>query len=302
MSWTNEDLIALAEMLGRDMTSAQKLALAWALIELVSDPRVFAALDMFLGMVSEHCDGVKLDAASKADLDANDELERGIPGVGFVDLDVARDHCLSRRVAMGVGFVDLDAARAHSRAARERRQLRDGGSSDTARSCSSSALTCPTSEKSFAFRAPSACPSTNPQTSSEKPSISRSPAATVDSASISTARTRSSSAVSRIFTSCISVLRGWFGFSTSDHRGIPAATCNSAGPNQGGGDAETQSTTTHEQSEPVPEPGPSAERVALAIVRDAVARSDDSWFFQTLGAVSLFVTIVICLFAGAVFK
>ena len=44
MSWTNEDLIALAEMLGRDMTSAQKLALAWALIELVSDPRVFAAL------------------------------------------------------------------------------------------------------------------------------------------------------------------------------------------------------------------------------------------------------------------
>lgn len=66
------------------------------------------------------------------------------------------------------------------------------------------------------------------------------------------------------------------------------------------GNAKTQATTTHEQ--PEPEPGPSAERVALAIVRDAVARSDDSWFFQILGAVSLFALMAIGLFAGEIFK
>lgn len=159
---------------------AERLYLALQIAKSCDGPQHFAALDMFLGMVSEHCEEVKLDAAIEADLDGHDELERDIPA----------------------GETPL-----------------------------------------------------------------------------------------------------WVGWDMAAPDGrIPAATSNSAGPNQGGGDAETQATTTHEQSEPVPEPGPRSMRAALASVRDAVARSDDSWFFQTLGAVSLFALLAAGLFAGEIFK
>ena len=163
---------------GRD--TAARLYLALQIVKNCDDPEDFAALDMFLGMVSEHCAEVKLGAAIKADLDAHEE-----------------QGC------------DL---------------------------------------------APKGSPL-------------------------------------------------WIGWDMAGPEGgIPADKCNSAGPNQSGGDAETQATTTHEQSMPVPESGPRSMRAALASVRDAVARSDDSWFFQALGAVSLFALMLIGLFAGEIFK
>lgn len=160
---------------------AERLYLALQIVESCDDPKDFAALDMFLGMVSEHCSAVKLDAAIKADLDAHDDIERDIPA----------------------GETPL-----------------------------------------------------------------------------------------------------WIGWDMAEPDGrIPAAEQDScAAPRGGGGDAETQATTTHEQSEPVPEPGPRSVRAALASIGDAVARSDDSWFFQTLGGASLFALLVAGLFAGEIFK
>lgn len=168
-----------AERLSLGRLTAERLCLALELVRGCSDPEDFAALDMFLGMVSEHCSEVKLDAAIRAGLSASQALEQGIPN-SAVPL-----------------WLDWDMARPEG--------------------------------------------------------------------------------------------------------GVPAVKQNScAAPLSGGGEAKTQATTTHEQ--PVPEPGPRMFRAALAKGREAIARSDDSLFFQMIGGASLFAVLAFLLFAGEIFR
>ncbi|TNF21835.1 MAG: hypothetical protein EP318_06075 [Rhodobacteraceae bacterium] len=63
MSWSLADPIRRAEVAARGLNHTERLAVAWRLVEGVDDPEDFRQLDMFLGMLSAHCDEVRLDAA-----------------------------------------------------------------------------------------------------------------------------------------------------------------------------------------------------------------------------------------------
>lgn len=66
MSWSVADPICRAEVAARGLTHTERLAVAWRLVEGVDDPEDFRQLDMFLGLLSAHCDEVRLSAALEA--------------------------------------------------------------------------------------------------------------------------------------------------------------------------------------------------------------------------------------------
>lgn len=63
MMWSLCDPIRRAEVAARGLTHTERLAVAWRLVEGVDDPEDFRQLDMFLGLLSAHCDEVRLSAA-----------------------------------------------------------------------------------------------------------------------------------------------------------------------------------------------------------------------------------------------
>lgn len=114
MSWSLADPIRRAEVAARGLTHTERLAVAWRLVEGVDDPEDFRQLDMFLGMLSAHCDEVRLDAALEA---------AGAPTI--IGVDMARgesvtpvgpffiDHESFLRTPLPGGDVELQATTTH---------------------------------------------------------------------------------------------------------------------------------------------------------------------------------------------
>lgn len=300
MSWSVCDPIRRAETAARGLTHTERLAVAWRLVEGVDDPEDFRQLDMFLGMVSAHCDEVRLNAALRA---AEGSLHHEF---GFFDLEGAREHNANRKSALAAGkasagFVDPEAARRHALA--RKAALREDDQSGVLADLNCASMLRTASARSVSpDRSPaSACPSANPQTSSTILSSKTFAANTAESSKFSVARNRVSRWATRVSKSLIRFLLGWSNQSTSDHRECPAAVAADAPLRvRGGGDTSLQATTTHEQNTPAPGPGPRRLRAALARAGDALSRSDDTWIGSIVGALCFAAAAVIGVISAGV--